>query len=82
MVLSCPASPAYSWLISYVLLLYFQPAMSEYGFVHSNRISLSQDSVAEKKAARRKLLERVEQRRRENFRRLMQKRRLQVSEVI
>jgi hypothetical protein len=53
--------------------------MTLYGFVHSNRITLSFSTVAEKKAARRKILAQVEQRRRENFRRLMQKKRLQAN---
>jgi hypothetical protein len=78
-MLSCPAFLAYSWLISYALLLYFQPAMSEYGFLHSNRIALSLSTIAEKKAARRKILAQVEQRRRENYKRFKRKMQLQAS---
>jgi len=41
--------------------------MTEYGFVHSNRITSSSSTVEEKKAARKKLLEQVEQRRKQNY---------------
>ncbi len=46
------------------------PGMIEYGFAHSQRIVLS-SSVQEKKAARRKLLEEVERKRRQNYLRLI-----------
>ena len=56
--------------------------MTEYGFVHSRRIFLSSSTVAEKKEARRKLLEQVEQRRRENYIRWHKKMQLQAASKI
>lgn len=51
--------------------------MSEYGSSTTQRPTplLSYDSVQEAKAARKKLLERIEQRRRENYKRFMEKKR-------
>jgi len=55
--------------------------MTEYGFAYSRQmVYLSQD-VQEKKTARRKLIEQIEQRRRENYKRFLQKCRLQASEL-
>jgi len=56
------------------------PAMSEYGkFITHNSPAplLSHDPVREKKAVRRKVLEEVEQRRRENYKRFYRKMLLQ-----
>jgi len=47
--------------------------MSEYGFVHSNRIPLSPATLTEKKAARQKLLAEVEARRKQNYLRYIRK---------
>jgi len=70
-----------SWLNSYNSLLQSEPAMTEYGHYitpHQKPAPLSShDPIKEKKAARRKLLEEVEQRRAENYKRWIKKARLQ-----
>jgi|ERR1051326_8104033 hypothetical protein len=50
--------------------------MTAYGFTHSGRMSLPSDIVREKKEARKKLLETVFQRRREIYKRFMEKNRV------
>jgi hypothetical protein len=60
------------FLYALVILLL---AMTEYGFVHSKRILLSPSEGTKKKEARKKLLEEVFQRRKENYMHLMQKKR-------
>lgn len=66
-----------SWLNSYNSLLQSEPAMTEYGHYitpHQKPAPLSShDPIKEKKAARRKLLDEVEQRRAENYKRFMEK---------
>jgi len=47
--------------------------MTAYGFAHSRRVSLSSTTVQEKKEARKKLVEEVFQRRREIYKRFIEK---------
>jgi hypothetical protein len=60
--------------------------MTEYGHYittqHKPTPLLSHDPIKEKKAARRKLLEEVEQRRVENYKRFLEKTKLQASSKI
>jgi hypothetical protein len=53
--------------------------MTEYGFTHSRRMSLTSDIVREKKEARKKLLEEVFQRRKENYLRWQKKMQLKTA---
>jgi len=47
--------------------------MTAYGFAHSRRVSLTSTTTQEKKEARKKLLEAVFARRKENYKHLMKK---------
>ena len=53
--------------------IYSMRYMTDYGFVHGNRIPLSSSAVLEKKAARKKLLEQVYEKRRLNYQRYIRK---------
>ena len=56
--------------------------MTEYGFTHSRRMSLPSNTVQEKKEARRKLLEDVFQKRRENYLRWQKKMQLHTTDEL
>lgn len=62
-------------LVYFPLIWCYNPAqfMSEYGFIHGNKISLSPATLAEKKAARKKLLDQVNERRKQNYQRYLRK---------
>jgi hypothetical protein len=49
--------------------------MTEYGISHSRQLTEPSYNVQERKAARKRLLEALRQRRRENYKHLMQKKR-------
>src|SRR5436305_435891 len=66
------------WILHFLTICHYTKiemasTMTQYGFVHSRHIVLRSQYVQEKKAVRRKLLEEVERRRRENFRRFYAK---------
>jgi len=63
----CSVSSVFRACFLPIPLLYFKPAMTAYHFTHSMKSPLSSTDVQEKKAARKKLLDEVEKRRRDIY---------------
>jgi len=69
----CSVSSVFRACFLPISLLYFKPAMTAYHFTHATKTLLSSTDVQEKRAARRKVLNDVEQRRRVIYTRQLSK---------